>query len=59
MFIFTITQAKKLKELKDEVGMAVSKNTQTRFVGMMIMYHIHYRADPEPPIGGAKLNNRA
>ena len=24
----------------DEVGMAVSKNTQTRFVG--ITYHIHY-----------------
>ena len=29
-----------LNKLKDEVGMAVSKNTQTRFVG--ITYHIHY-----------------
>ena len=27
-------------KLKDEVGMAVPKNTQTRFVG--ITYHIHY-----------------
>ena len=28
------------KQLKDEVGMAVPKNTQTRFVG--ITYHTHY-----------------
>ena len=37
--LIIIYKHKKTK-LKDEVGMAVPKNTQTRFVG--ITYHIHY-----------------
>ena len=34
------TSIKNKIKLKDKVGMAVPKNTQTRFIG--ITYHIHY-----------------
>ena len=37
--------------MKDEVGMAVSKSTQTRFVG--ITYHIHYIYIPTLAFGVA------